>query len=372
MFIAGISFGMSLLAVSYLMSHWRGNTVQILQITIIGLLGWLSSGYWWLSFPDLRAQLFVAMLPLTFMLLISALHWYQMALTSTYNKIVMWQWLPVGISALLSLSMLIMPTEAFSQVFLDGLTPATAWAKLNAIAFGITLVAWVVLSLFYAIKSTLQIIRYHKSLSNLFSNHSHKRLYWYLFTLAWIGITWCYSVFVLALEDKYAAFGISENGVNWMLLITVWLFCTYSLQHVPAVSSEPAEEQVKTNAVYERSAINHEHMSRIAKKIETVVIRDRAFEDPNFTAMNLAEQTGASTHYLSQTFSQLLATTFYDYINTARVEYAKTLLKNTDKTVLSIANDAGFQSRSSFYTAFKKHSGMTPSAFRAAPEKTEL
>jgi AraC-like DNA-binding protein len=58
-------------------------------------------------------------------------------------------------------------------------------------------------------------------------------------------------------------------------------------------------------------------------------------------------------------------TNFYDYINQARVEAAKRALAASDASVLAIALEIGYNSRSAFYNAFKKHSGQTPSAYRA-------
>jgi AraC-like DNA-binding protein len=57
---------------------------------------------------------------------------------------------------------------------------------------------------------------------------------------------------------------------------------------------------------------------------------------------------------------------FNDYINTYRIEVAKELLispENNKLTIDTIAEKAGFNSKSPFYIAFKKHSGMTPKSF---------
>jgi len=58
-------------------------------------------------------------------------------------------------------------------------------------------------------------------------------------------------------------------------------------------------------------------------------------------------------------------TTFFDYVARWRVEAAKQHLASNQASVLEIAIDVGFNSRSTFYKAFKRETGVTPSAFRA-------
>jgi len=58
---------------------------------------------------------------------------------------------------------------------------------------------------------------------------------------------------------------------------------------------------------------------------------------------------------------------FSDYINSLRVDEAKKLLKNADfeaYTIVAIGLECGFNSKSTFYTAFKKFTGQTPTAYR--------
>nr|WP_268820218.1 helix-turn-helix domain-containing protein [Paraglaciecola sp. G1-23] len=81
----------------------------------------------------------------------------------------------------------------------------------------------------------------------------------------------------------------------------------------------------------------------------------------------LAAHLTVSPNYLSQTLSSKFDSNFFDYINRLRIDYAKIQLLDpqlSKKSVVDIAIDSAFNSRSAFYTAFKKHVGMTPSEFK--------
>ncbi|MFU1684321.1 helix-turn-helix domain-containing protein [Phaeobacter piscinae] len=73
-----------------------------------------------------------------------------------------------------------------------------------------------------------------------------------------------------------------------------------------------------------------------------------------------------TSNYVSQTLNMTLQSNFFDYVNKWRIQDAVTQLHDTDETILVIAHDVGFNSRSSFYNAFKREMNTTPSALRAS------
>jgi AraC-like DNA-binding protein len=67
--------------------------------------------------------------------------------------------------------------------------------------------------------------------------------------------------------------------------------------------------------------------------------------------------------------------TFYDLVNGYRVEEAKRLLLNPNNrsfTILSVGFEAGFNSKTTFNTVFKKFTGLTPTDFRERQKQTQL
>ena len=115
---------------------------------------------------------------------------------------------------------------------------------------------------------------------------------------------------------------------------------------------------------YEKSGLKKDDMVRIAIKIEKAMSRDKLFLDANLSLPVLAKHISAHPNYVSQTLNGHIGKSFFDYVNRWRIDHAKPLLAASDNNVLNITYDVGFNSRSSFYKAFKQETGITPTAFR--------
>ena len=72
---------------------------------------------------------------------------------------------------------------------------------------------------------------------------------------------------------------------------------------------------------------------------------------------------GAPPNLASQTLNEEIGSTFFDYVAHWRIEAAKPRILSGEASILAIALEVGFNSRSTFYKAFKRETGMTPKAF---------
>jgi AraC-like DNA-binding protein len=118
---------------------------------------------------------------------------------------------------------------------------------------------------------------------------------------------------------------------------------------------------------YEKSALSPERSDRYLNKLLHVMESEQLFTDGELTLQKLAEKLSIPAQHLSQVINGRRGQSFSDFINTYRVEAAKKKLldpKMQHYTVLAIAEDVGFNSKSSFNAVFKKHTNMTPSEFR--------
>jgi len=97
------------------------------------------------------------------------------------------------------------------------------------------------------------------------------------------------------------------------------------------------------------------------------VEQERAYRQPDLTLGRLAKQLDIPRHHLSQVINEQLQCSFIDFINQYRVQEAMELLQKKEwqkAAVLAIGQEVGFQSKSTFYNAFKKFAQQTPAEFR--------
>jgi AraC-like DNA-binding protein len=88
------------------------------------------------------------------------------------------------------------------------------------------------------------------------------------------------------------------------------------------------------------------------------------FQDNELSLAKLAETSGLNIHLASKAINECSGGNFYDWVNLYRVEKAKLLLLESNAQVSKICYDVGFNSKSTFYAAFKKVTGLTPGAYR--------
>ncbi|MNQ97721.1 Melibiose operon regulatory protein [compost metagenome] len=87
--------------------------------------------------------------------------------------------------------------------------------------------------------------------------------------------------------------------------------------------------------------------------------------NPMLSTDMIADHTSVSVSYVRQVFKEWMDCTLSDFILNQRMERVKVLLATTESTVAEIAEQTGFQSKSHFFTAFKKATGLTPVQYRS-------
>ena len=118
------------------------------------------------------------------------------------------------------------------------------------------------------------------------------------------------------------------------------------------------------NAIPDKNELE-DVLARIHQKMEI----EHAFLDPDMTVVGLARSIQSSARLVSRAINESTGKNFNEYINSYRIAHAKKLLAADPKAKASlIAYDCGFNSVSSFYTAFRQNTGTTPHQFRQPQE----
>ncbi len=103
------------------------------------------------------------------------------------------------------------------------------------------------------------------------------------------------------------------------------------------------------------------------KKLEELMRSKKLYRNPYLSLTTVAEALGISSCYLSSMVNSLLQISFIDFVNEYRIADVKRNLGSeafAHYTVVSVGLEAGFNSKSAFYSAFKKHTGLTPVQYK--------
>lgn len=131
---------------------------------------------------------------------------------------------------------------------------------------------------------------------------------------------------------------------------------------------------LKSAPKYEKSTLTPARAESYLTKLLNAMEAEKLFANNDLKLSDLAEKLAISPHHLSQIINERRGQNFFDFLNQYRIAEAKRYLSDPDKqnyTILSIALEVGFKNKASFNTAFKKHTGMTPSQFRDAEVKAD-
>lgn len=181
------------------------------------------------------------------------------------------------------------------------------------------------------------------------------------FWLATIGLL----VGALGFEDAPATIVNAASLVSFALVAAITLWGIRQRPPLlPEDQGEPAMAKAPTPGKYEKSALSAEASERLSRKLRNAMEVDNLHRDANLSLWALARHIGASSNYISQTLNEVIGESFFDFVNSYRIAEAKTLLATTNESVLNITYDVGFNARSSFYNAFKRHTGQTPTSYR--------
>lgn len=131
---------------------------------------------------------------------------------------------------------------------------------------------------------------------------------------------------------------------------------------------EVIPQHVTIKAIKQPVVLNPQVSDALITKLDAIMKTDKPFTSQDLTIATLAEKMGITTRELSLLIKEGLGKNFYSFINDYRVEEVKTRLVNTDYkhlSILGIAFECGFSSKSAFHDVFKKITNQTPKDFIA-------
>jgi AraC-like DNA-binding protein len=167
-------------------------------------------------------------------------------------------------------------------------------------------------------------------------------------------------VFIVKLTNKH---DMGDHIFATYVSLTIYLTSFSVMRHSGFFRQAPLAEQQK----YKTSSVSEEAQQSTIQKLKSVMEKDKPFLRTDFSLPDLADKVGVSVHHLSQVINDGLGKNFFEMVASYRIEEAKVILKHSPHLkVEEIAEQVGYNSKSSFNTMFKKITGMTPSEYRTS------
>lgn len=217
--------------------------------------------------------------------------------------------------------------------------------------------------------------RFEKKLREEYSEIESVRIRWlknFLFLVLAATVLAVFSFFARTLQVPVLSQFYSFHFIGIVLLF-YWLSYKALTQPVlfgiikDVVQNQPTA--IKTGEAgekYKKSMLGAEQLTIIFEKIKVALETQQLYLKKDLTLTQLSASVNIPRHQISQAISSCYTGNFFDLINDYRVEAFKRLASLPDKkhlSLLGIAQEAGFNSKASFFSVFKKKTGMTPAEY---------
>lgn len=159
-----------------------------------------------------------------------------------------------------------------------------------------------------------------------------------------------------------------KDYAGYLLVIIAFLFYFITFCYTTKPNEFlPKEKQKK----YQTSNLNKSLIEEYSTSLIKAMEKDKLYTDPKLSIHKVSEELNIPRQYISEVLNLHLNKTFLDFVNEYRVNDFVERVQNVQYahfTLLAIANEVGFNSKSTFNATFKKIKGLTPSEFKKTLE----
>jgi AraC-like DNA-binding protein len=308
------------------------------------------------------------------------LYFYVVLITQPVQKLKPWFWLltlPFFVFLTYYLATYyFLPTDKKSAYF--QLATTKPWAMIYAGEFFLVLSGPV-----YSVLGLFRLKRHIKNIEGNFSYTAGIDLSWLKTILISIVIVNVINILLNIFSDIYPLFTYQtgDNIMHSLNVLLIFFIGYYGFKQTliyPSGKARPDQvqkeqfvekqltENSETSPKYVKSGLQKNNVDIYYSSLIQLIDSEKLFLDSRLSIKTVADKLGMSVNHLSQVINQQSGKNFFKFVNEYRVEEAKKLLldqSNQKYTILAIAYDCGFNSKSSFNTIFKQYTGKTPSDF---------
>lgn len=280
------------------------------------------------------------------------------------KKIDFLHFIPFTLAALSSIFTFHIRDIEFKKTFLERANDSDTIT--NILISGFVLLS-ICLYLYFSFKA---IKAYRLKIRQKVSNVDRINLGWLLHVLTgFAGIL----VFSILLQSISIIFGESDLLYVFLLILLFGMLIFIMSSIVKGLKNDVLFTEEIDERLEKTTAKSEEFDSEQLQRLRNFMIKEQSFLDSKLSLKSLADQFSMSSRELSKLINNGTKQSFFDFVNSYRIKYAQQQMLNpTDEkiTILEIMYASGFNSKSSFNTAFKKHTKMTPSEWKKANTTT--
>lgn len=216
----------------------------------------------------------------------------------------------------------------------------------------------------YVVLSSVALWKHRISIVHQFSSIEKINLQWLQYLIYWIGAIWIF-VFI-GIEDLiFGAVVLFILFIGFFGIRQVGIF--HSSDRGSTTEAQPdVSEAITEKRKYQKSGLSTDSSSTLHRDLSQLMSTEKIFRESELSLTDLAKRLNTQPNYLSQVINEREGKNFYDYINSLRIEEFMRLVTNPDSrkySLLGLAQECGFNSKSSFNRYFKKVTGKSPSEF---------
>lgn len=238
---------------------------------------------------------------------------------------------------------------------------------------GVVYVAILLSGVLYTCLSLISLVRHRNAITEQFSSTEKITLNWLFYLILGSAIIWLIVIFsgdtaIFSAVVLYMIF-IGFFGINQVGIFTSQKHksATSAVEHhLPVADAMLETSPQPEKAKYEKSQISAEEVKAIHQKLTDCMREEQLYKNPELKLSDLAQKMEVYPNALSQVINSVEQKNFYDYINLQRIEEFKritALPENQKFTLLSLAFECGFNSKTSFNRNFKKVTDLSPTEF---------
>lgn len=243
--------------------------------------------------------------------------------------------------------------------------------------YSISIISIIVSGIIYVILTSILLHHHRRRVLNQFSYTEKITLRWLQYLTYGIGLIW---VFIIFSHDEiiYIVAVLFILFVGYFGIKQVGIFTQDNNKEIPRLQNQVSDNnddvnnsseksgEADSSKKYSKSGLTSDSASQLHIKLVEVMNTEKLFKESDLTLSQLANRLHTHPNYLSQVINDKENKNFFDYINTLRTqEFIAVIsdINNQKYTLLSLAYECGFNSKSSFNKYFRKTTGQSPSEY---------